>query len=253
MDDLLGSFRWYDALCINQKDNEEKSKQVQLMGAIYFKVLRVIIWLSKEVFHLKNLDLYLGKFLELDKAWTNLAGVAEGRIDEGLAAAAKSISQRSWDLAQIVFGQPYFTRVWMIQEVVMAKQCYVLLEDGLIEWATMDGIGAILSGVGENVWIIPLPVKMRKPLRCLQKMSTLRQRLVDIPKLGPLRKILASSLSDPNLDPGYKLTSPCRSSTGRNDDGVCWTWLTRHGSLTLPIPETKSTPCSAFSLSINIA
>ncbi len=30
-DDLLGSFRWYDALCINQADVNERSEQVQLM------------------------------------------------------------------------------------------------------------------------------------------------------------------------------------------------------------------------------
>jgi hypothetical protein len=165
----LTPFKRIDALCINQKDNEEKSKQVQLMGAIYSKASRVIIWLSKEVFHLKNLNLYLGKFLKLDKAWVDLAMVTsltEELRDGSVAAAAKSIPRHSWDLANIVFGQSYFTRIWMIQEVVMAKQCYVLLEDGLIDWTTMDSIAEILSECG-NIGIIPLPVKLRKPLRCL--------------------------------------------------------------------------------------
>ncbi|PMD30940.1 HET-domain-containing protein, partial [Hyaloscypha variabilis F] len=40
-----GRIMWIDQLCINQQDNDEKSKQVQMMGAIYSKASRVIIWL----------------------------------------------------------------------------------------------------------------------------------------------------------------------------------------------------------------
>jgi hypothetical protein len=37
---------WIDALCINQSDNEEKSRQVQLMGQIYQRATFVSIWLG---------------------------------------------------------------------------------------------------------------------------------------------------------------------------------------------------------------
>ena len=40
MDDLLGSFRWYDALCVNQQDPEERSSQVNRMADIYSKATR---------------------------------------------------------------------------------------------------------------------------------------------------------------------------------------------------------------------
>jgi hypothetical protein len=74
------------------------------------------------------------------------------------------IPQHSWDIAQIMFGHPYFTRIWMIQEVVMAKQCYVLLEDGVVGWRILQAIGTILSDFNENLGMIPFPVTMRKPL-----------------------------------------------------------------------------------------
>ncbi|KAI0894076.1 heterokaryon incompatibility protein-domain-containing protein [Annulohypoxylon nitens] len=38
---------WIDAICINQLDLEEKGHQVQLMGDIYSKAERIIIWLGK--------------------------------------------------------------------------------------------------------------------------------------------------------------------------------------------------------------
>ncbi|UKZ48123.1 hypothetical protein TrVGV298_002359 [Trichoderma virens] len=37
---------WIDALCINQADNKEKTQQVRLMGEIYSRARRVLIWLG---------------------------------------------------------------------------------------------------------------------------------------------------------------------------------------------------------------
>ena len=38
---------WIDAICINQKDNEEKGRQVQSMAKIYAAASRVIVWLGE--------------------------------------------------------------------------------------------------------------------------------------------------------------------------------------------------------------
>ncbi|PVH71318.1 HET-domain-containing protein, partial [Cadophora sp. DSE1049] len=38
---------WIDAICINQSDDGEKSWQVKLMGEIYEKTERVLIWLGE--------------------------------------------------------------------------------------------------------------------------------------------------------------------------------------------------------------
>lgn len=38
---------WVDAICINQADDDEKSQQVQQMGAIYDRAQRTIIWLGE--------------------------------------------------------------------------------------------------------------------------------------------------------------------------------------------------------------
>jgi hypothetical protein len=37
---------WVDAVCINQKDNDEKSKQIPLMKYIYHHATQVVIWLG---------------------------------------------------------------------------------------------------------------------------------------------------------------------------------------------------------------
>src|SRR5882757_5845843 len=38
---------WIDALCINQIDEAEKNKQVAMMGEIYSRASRVLIWLGR--------------------------------------------------------------------------------------------------------------------------------------------------------------------------------------------------------------
>ena len=38
---------WADALCINQNDVEEKTKQVQIMGRIYTECAQCLIWLGE--------------------------------------------------------------------------------------------------------------------------------------------------------------------------------------------------------------
>jgi hypothetical protein len=51
VDDLLGSFRWYDAFCINQNDPEERSAQVQMMSSIFRNADLVLAWLGPEEDH----------------------------------------------------------------------------------------------------------------------------------------------------------------------------------------------------------
>lgn len=38
---------WVDSICINQENNEERSRQVCLMGEIYQQALGVIVWLGE--------------------------------------------------------------------------------------------------------------------------------------------------------------------------------------------------------------
>jgi hypothetical protein len=42
-------FFWIDAICINQKDSDERGQQVQFMAKIYNQAHRVIVWLGVEL------------------------------------------------------------------------------------------------------------------------------------------------------------------------------------------------------------
>ncbi|KAH7383577.1 heterokaryon incompatibility protein-domain-containing protein [Cadophora sp. MPI-SDFR-AT-0126] len=95
---------WADALCINQKDNVEKSAQVAMMGDIYRGATGTRIWLGEER---DSSDLAMDIIAQMDGE--NL-GSEKNQLDEdGLRAVAK-LQARDW-----------WSRVWVIQEALLSK------------------------------------------------------------------------------------------------------------------------------------
>src|SRR5271170_2780815 len=45
---------WIDAICINQRNNQEKGAQVGLMAEIYQSAVQVIAWLGQEIEHFEG-------------------------------------------------------------------------------------------------------------------------------------------------------------------------------------------------------
>ena len=73
---------WVDAICIDQSDNKDKSRQVPMMGDIYSHAKEVVIWLGKSDYKINRLavwvyshltSLYL-KFFYQSK-WLNFVGL----------------------------------------------------------------------------------------------------------------------------------------------------------------------------------
>ncbi|CAJ2502673.1 Uu.00g100670.m01.CDS01 [Anthostomella pinea] len=80
-------FLWIDALCINQKNDEEKGPQVAMMGDIYRRAARVIAWLGPakdDSDHAMERFEYLG--LQVDVDWTTAAAIKpiDGCVDSSL-------------------------------------------------------------------------------------------------------------------------------------------------------------------------
>lgn len=91
---------WVDAVCINQKDNVEKGPQVQMMGQIYSKAARVMVWLGPAA---DGSDELLERMAQ---------GIAEEHIsDEALQSSSLAM-----------MGRPWFTRIWVQQEIALAAR-----------------------------------------------------------------------------------------------------------------------------------
>lgn len=104
---------WIDAICINQADLAERSDQVLLMQHIYSKASRVVVWLGEvEPWGLKNLAEAANDALERPKC-----------IHYGAVKVVSNLLQRPW-----------WTRVWVTQELVLAHDVTVCCGSQTLSW-----------------------------------------------------------------------------------------------------------------------
>jgi len=116
---------WIDAICINQEDEEEKKSQLPLMSSIYSKAETVEIWLGT------------GE----DNGELGLRSLASGELE---AIATPRIVGAVIHLLQ----RPWFSRTWVIQELVLAGegQAFVNCGNARVSWDALSlGIAEISS------------------------------------------------------------------------------------------------------------
>ncbi|KAL8840531.1 MAG: hypothetical protein Q9170_001284, partial [Blastenia crenularia] len=120
------TFFWIDQLCINQKDNAERSAQVLLMGEIYSSTEQVIAWLGRGTADTeKALDFVDKMYKEVeDQSRKGLRPTLEPLISSEPSLRnlpAEMARERRWDGLSRFLRNPWFERVWVMQEVIMAR------------------------------------------------------------------------------------------------------------------------------------
>ncbi|KAF5720554.1 heterokaryon incompatibility het-6 [Fusarium globosum] len=127
---------WADALCINQKDRDERSQQVQLMPFIYSNADSVAIWLGPE----ENDSTRAVSFL--DAVATTGEPFGSSNVSKLLAAGAEN-----GDLLAVVslFGREYWRRLWVVQEVFNAKRIMVHCGSTRLEWKKYQSASVLFS------------------------------------------------------------------------------------------------------------
>jgi hypothetical protein len=117
---------WADALCIDQKNMDERSQHVQLMPQIYSNAAFVAIWLgpeendsTKAVELLSRLAPPTSQFVP-DEDVSRI--LADGAANGDLLAAVS------------LFGRDYWRRLWVIQEVFNAKRIAVHCGGTFLPW-----------------------------------------------------------------------------------------------------------------------
>lgn len=91
---------WIDAICINQDNNDEKAAQISLMTRIYSGAKTVLLWLGED-------DEYTASGFGL------IGELSSHRILPETANVNESLA------VGMVFQRTYFSRTWVIQEVIL--------------------------------------------------------------------------------------------------------------------------------------
>lgn len=102
---------WVDSICINQSDIPERNEQVKIMGRIFAAARRTVVYLGESD---RGSDLL---FQHLTRTETLRA------IDDLLIPAPpRAIVDQLSDL----LNRPWFTRIWVVQEVFNSKRTVFL-------------------------------------------------------------------------------------------------------------------------------
>lgn len=127
---------WIDAICINQDDIEERNHQVTMMKEIYSRASNVIVWLgeaSKDSSDAVSLIKSITTNDTLKEAYYKREGltVTEAEIESfGLPAPW----DKEWLALDKLLSRPWFSRVWIIQEVIMSSMATFLIGGEQLAW-----------------------------------------------------------------------------------------------------------------------
>ncbi|KAF1960885.1 HET-domain-containing protein [Byssothecium circinans] len=121
---------WADAICINQSDSKEVGHQVRQMASIYSAAERVIVWLGlgnpfKFFDQDEDLSTLIQRFCEHPKSSTDSE---ESRPSTAMTDASVETYSFFSALGEL-FQQPWFDRLWVVQEAGLAKSVLALFGD----------------------------------------------------------------------------------------------------------------------------
>ncbi|GCB17448.1 heterokaryon incompatibility protein 6, OR allele [Aspergillus awamori] len=124
---------WVDALCIDQENNTEKTRQLGCMVDIYHQARMVYVWLG-----------------ESD---------GEGRSDEAMDFIPRVVDMatldantddkdpaRQWAALSELTRDPWFARRWIVQEISVASKAVVCCGEKMVHWDMLvDAIGLLVA------------------------------------------------------------------------------------------------------------
>lgn len=143
---------WIDQICIDQTTVNERNHQVSLMAQIYAKADAVAIWL----------------------------GIEDDNSDRAIDALKSGI-RWLWPRTSVetLFRRPYWGRLWILQEILMAKEIFVLCGDEDFHWLNLVDLFTPHHSSFERYWTYPLEINETVLTLIEEKVSfkAARQRL----------------------------------------------------------------------------
>ncbi|KAH8797863.1 heterokaryon incompatibility protein-domain-containing protein [Xylogone sp. PMI_703] len=149
---------WVDAICINQNDPDEKSQQVPMIGEIYSRATKVHAWLGEADRDIDCIYNVLQEFRDrrreaefpthFDAAeqlsfhrqlFRNIYLDKAGTLPEQ-SDLDDDMLQEEFNWLRPFYMRPYWRRVWIVQELVLAKLVIVCCGDKSIDFDDIYGL-----------------------------------------------------------------------------------------------------------------
>ncbi|KAI1840931.1 hypothetical protein JX266_012867 [Neoarthrinium moseri] len=139
---------WIDQICINQDDNGEKESQIPLMSSIYRHSLNTVIWLG-EASPGSDLAIRLLEDINVLLQFNDSSISPEDFERLGLPQA----DSESWKALWSLLGRSWFSRLWIIQEVILSTSPWAMCGYDCISWSKLSTSCYHLVTCGISRWL----------------------------------------------------------------------------------------------------
>jgi hypothetical protein len=142
---------WIDAICINQTDNDEKGAQVRRMQDIYQHAQQVCVWLGEltegGIVGVKSIqgNLTMGWHMwQVDRKFGKPTLSARESLKSSISWQNRSSLVQEQELGEVneILDRPWFTRVWIMQEAVLARKLVLICGPETMAW---DRVGTVIQ------------------------------------------------------------------------------------------------------------
>lgn len=193
---------WADAICIDQDNDSERSCQISLMAKIFSFAERVVVWLGNN-----DLAEAEGALTSIQLIAKQLRKVKEESRHEYIYLKTCSTLQipseytggLTKEFLRHLYAKPWFSRVWCIQEITLARDSVMLWGELELSWTDVGEIATWLfylrkvPGLGHEATPFYAGLKYKNPYQMF-KIRRQRRGLLDSLELG--RYFEATDLRD---------------------------------------------------------
>jgi hypothetical protein len=156
---------WADAICINQEDNVERNQQIQLMRKIYTSAELVICSLDVGDDSNKLIEVAFDALSSIHEVLVDKDGRPRFSTEEVIAfkwlkqlpsLCDPSLEPNPWHAIDFFQAEhPYFRRVWILQEVVLATKAVLVCNSHTISFDKLVVLAAMFGSLPENELLRP--------------------------------------------------------------------------------------------------
>ena len=130
---------WIDQICIDQSRVEERNHQVQIMSDIYRRASYVYVWLGTSDAETEAV---------MQKLKISFRGYHKNRSMMATSSKRRKLLPEPSDLEEIeppsstqlkhFFSSPYWRRLWIVQEIMLARYIRVICGETLLSWEELQ-------------------------------------------------------------------------------------------------------------------
>jgi Heterokaryon incompatibility protein (HET) len=124
---------WMDAICIDQQNLDERNQQVRIMPEIYMRAEKTAIWLGQSS-EVSGAGLALVDKLFDAPRYDGTAVLFEELTPENASSRAH------WEGIADILRRPWFTRVWVRQELVFSRNPGLVCGEDTLAWEKFQAV-----------------------------------------------------------------------------------------------------------------